>query len=107
MWRDLDEYARFSAAARGGFTRVEMHSPQKLDATRIERLPADTGLELVLFNQMVRYDERGQLSASDGRARFLASLKNAIDLAERLGTPEFMSSPASFPICATPRRRSG
>jgi hydroxypyruvate isomerase len=86
LWPDLNDYERFRAAARAGFRRVEMQYPQKLNLDRVEDVLGETGLELVLFNQLA---PDGILSVAEipGKGTpFLDSIGDTVELARRLGT---------------------
>jgi hydroxypyruvate isomerase len=90
LWTELDPYERFRAAAAAGFTRVEMLFLHQLDADRLAALLTELGLDLVLFDPAAgdwAGGERGLLCLPDREAEFRATLRDAVALAGRLGTP--------------------
>jgi hydroxypyruvate isomerase len=89
LWQEIDPYDRFRAAADAGFSRVEMLFPHQLDPVRLQGLLRDLGLEMVLFDPAPGNwagGERGLLSVPGREDEFLATLRDAIALAGRLGT---------------------
>jgi hydroxypyruvate isomerase len=89
LWQELDPYDRFRSAAEAGFSRVEMLFPHQLDPVRVEQLLHDLGLEMVLFDPAPgdwAGGERGLLCLPGREDEFLATVRDAIILAERLGT---------------------
>lgn len=89
LWQDLDPYDRFAAAADAGFSRVEMLFPHQLDPVRVEGLLRDLDLQMVLFDPAPgdwAGGERGLLSLPGREDEFLGTVRDAIVLAERLGT---------------------
>ncbi len=89
-WADLPVYDRFRAAADAGFSRVEILFVHDLDTDRVQRLLRDLHLELVLFDprpgDWARGD-RGLLAVPGREEEFLASIREALEHAKRLGTP--------------------
>jgi hydroxypyruvate isomerase len=80
---------RFERAARIGFTHVEMLFPFHYDIDEIERELRRNQLELVLFDTDPgdwNAGERGYLCHPARMDRFQESIREAIDLAKRLGT---------------------
>ncbi len=89
LWQDLDPYDRFVAAAEAGFSRVETLFPHELDAVRVGALLHHLHLDLVLFDPAPgdwAGGERGLLCLPGREAEFLATVRDAIDLAAHLGT---------------------
>lgn len=89
LWQDQDPYDRFRAAAGAGFSRVEMLFPHQLDTARVEGLLGELGLEMVLFDPAPgdwAGGERGLLSLPGREDEFIATVRDAIALAGRLGT---------------------
>jgi hydroxypyruvate isomerase len=80
---------RFRAAAEAGFSRVEILFVHQLDPARVEQLLRELRLELVLFDPRPgdwSRGERGLLSLPGREEEFLASVNEAIALAQRFGT---------------------
>ncbi len=89
LWQELEPYDRFRAAANAGFRRVEMLFPHELDADRLEKLLRELNLELVLFDPAPgdwTGGERGLLCLPGREEEFIATVRDAIVLARRLGT---------------------
>ena len=89
LWQDLDPYERFDAAAKAGFTNVEMLFPHELDADRVESTLNRLGLDMVVFDPAAGHwasGERGLLALPGREAEFIDTVGNAIVLATRLGT---------------------
>jgi hydroxypyruvate isomerase len=89
LWTELAPMERFNAAADAGFTYVEMLFPQELDASQLERTLQRLGLEMILFDPIAgdwAAGERGLLSLPGREEEFIATVKAALILAERLGT---------------------
>lgn len=89
LWPELDVYDRFGAAARAGFSRVEILFVHALDHDRIEDQLKEHDLELVLFDPHPgnwEAGERGLLSLPGREAEFLKSIEDAIETAQQLGT---------------------
>jgi hydroxypyruvate isomerase len=90
LWQELDPYDRFRAAAGAGFRHVEMLFPHELDADRLERTLGDLGLQMVLFDPAPgdwEAGERGLLCLPGREEEFLETVRQAVALARRLGTP--------------------
>src|SRR4029079_4860618 len=86
---ELDVYDRFGAAARAGFSRIEILFVHALDHDRVEHLLREFDLELVLFDPYPgnwEAGERGLLCVPGREAEFLDSIREAIVSAERFGT---------------------
>lgn len=80
---------RFALAARAGFRYVEMLFPYQLDLDDVERTLRAQRLELVLFNVDpgdFAAGERGYLCDPARTERFREKAREAIELAQRLGT---------------------
>ena len=89
LWQEADPYDRFRLAAEAGFSRVEMLFPHQLDVDRVEALLRELRLEMVLFDPAPgdwAGGERGLLCLPGREGEFLATLRDAIALAGRLGT---------------------
>ncbi len=89
LWQEADPYDRFRLAAEAGFSRVEMLFPHQLDVDRVEALLREIGLEMVLFDPAPgdwAAGERGLLCLPGRADEFLVTVRDAIALAERLGT---------------------
>lgn len=89
LFPELEPLDRFRAAAEAGFTHVEFLFPFHYDLDRVERALRDHYLELVLFDTDpgdFAAGDRGLLCDPRGKDRFLQSVKEAIGLAQRLGT---------------------
>src|SRR5258705_13526634 len=90
LWPDLDVYDRFRAAAIAGFRRVEILFVHALDPARVERELREHRLELVLFDPAPgdwAKGERGLLSVPGREQEFLATVRDAIVAAGRIGAP--------------------
>jgi hydroxypyruvate isomerase len=89
LWTELDPYERFAAAARHGFSTVEMLFPHELDADRLESTLLEHELDLHLFDPAPGNwagGERGLLCLPGREEEFIQSIHQAIALAGRLGT---------------------
>jgi hydroxypyruvate isomerase len=89
LWPELDVYDRFRAAAEAGFSRVEILFVHALDHDRIARLLREHSLELVLFDPDPgnwEAGERGLLCLPGRQEQFQATLKAALETAQRFGT---------------------
>lgn len=89
LWQDLDPYDRFAAASAAGFTHVEMLFPHELDADRLASILGDLKLSMVVFDPAAgdwTAGERGLLALPGREAEFVATLREAIKLATRIGT---------------------
>jgi hydroxypyruvate isomerase len=89
LWPELEVYERFGAAARAGFSRVEILFVHALDHSRIAELLQQHHLELVLFDPAPgnwEAGERGLLSVPGREAEFLESIDKALEAARRFGT---------------------
>lgn len=89
LWQELGPYDRFAAAATAGFTHVEMLFPHELDASRLEATLARHGLEMVLFDPAAgdwAGGERGTLALPGRELESIQAVRNAIELAQRIGT---------------------
>ncbi|MGA7088614.1 MAG: TIM barrel protein [Candidatus Dormiibacterota bacterium] len=89
LWQELGPYDRFAAAAAAGFTHVEMLFPHELDASRLEATLARHGLEMVLFDPAAgdwAGGERGTLALPGRELESTQAVRNAIELAQRIGT---------------------
>jgi hydroxypyruvate isomerase len=89
LWPGLPQMDRFRAAAEAGFSRVEILFVHELDAARVEQLLSELHLDLVLFDPRPgdwSRGERGLLSLPGREEEFLASVREAIALAQRFGT---------------------
>lgn len=105
LWTELEPFERFRAAADAGFTHVEMLFPQDLgDAPRLERTLQQLGLDMVLFDPTAgdwAAGERGLLSVPGREEEFLATIREAIVLAKRLGTRR-LNALVGIPPSGTP-----
>jgi hydroxypyruvate isomerase len=63
-----------------------MQYPQKLDVDRVEAVLRETGLELVLFNQHAPDGILSEADVSGNAWPFLNSVRDTVELAQRLGT---------------------
>lgn len=89
LWQELDPYDRFAAAAKAGFTKVEMLFPQELDASRLVATLQVHGLEMVLFDPTAgdwASGERGTLALPGREEESALAVRDAITLAQRIGT---------------------
>ena len=89
LWPELEVYERFGAAARAGFSRVEILFVHALDHSRIAELLQQHHLELVLFDPAPgdwEAGERGLLSLPGREADFLKSIQDALEAAKKIGT---------------------
>ena len=89
LWQELDPYARFQAAADAGFTNVEILFPHELEEDRLESTLERLGLHLVVFDPAAgdwAGGERGLLSLPGREVELLHTVREAIKLAQRLGT---------------------
>jgi hydroxypyruvate isomerase len=90
LWPELgDPHARFRAAAKAGFTRVERLFVHDLDPGRVEALLEELGLSLVLFDPYPgdwAAGERGLLALPGREQELRESVLAAIEVAGRLGT---------------------
>ena len=89
LWPELPVYDRFRAAADEGFSRVEILFVHDLDPAQVERLLRELRLELVLFDPRPgnwSRGERGLLAVPGREEEFLASIREALGLAQRFGT---------------------
>jgi hydroxypyruvate isomerase len=104
LWQELDPYDRFRAAAAAGFTRVEMLFPQALDPSRLEVLLQQLGLEMVLFDPIAgdwAKGDRGIVCIPGREAEFMATVREAVTLAHRLGTRR-LNALIGIPPASTP-----
>jgi hydroxypyruvate isomerase len=88
LWPELDMYDRLGAAADAGFSRVEILFVHGLDHDKLERLLREHHLELVLFDPAPgdwEAGERGVAVNPDRRDAFQASIREALETAQRLG----------------------
>jgi hydroxypyruvate isomerase len=88
LWPELDMYERFAAAANAGFSRIEILFVHLLDLDRVERLLKDNHLELVLFDPAPgdwEAGERGMAVNAARREAFQRSVREALQIAQRLG----------------------
>ena len=91
LWTELEPFERFRAAAEAGFKRVEMLFPHELDADTLTSTLRDLDLEMVLFDPAPgdwAGGERGLLCLPGREEEFLQTVRDAIALAARLGTPK-------------------
>ena len=89
LWQELDPYERFDAAAKAGFTHVEMLFPHELEAARVESTLNRLGLDMVVFDPAAgdwASGERGLLAVPGREQEFIDTVRSAIVLATRLGT---------------------
>lgn len=89
LWPELDMYDRFAAAARAGFSRIEILFVHALDHERVSHQLRTHDLELVLFDPAPgnwEAGERGLLSLPGREADFLRSIEEAVATAQRFGT---------------------
>jgi hydroxypyruvate isomerase len=91
LWQELEPFERFDAAAEAGFTNVEMLFPHELDADRVDATLNRLGLDMVIFDPAAgdwASGERGLLAVPGREHEFIDTVRNAIVLATRLGTPK-------------------
>jgi hydroxypyruvate isomerase len=89
LWPELDVYERFGAAARAGFSRVEILFVHALDQDRVASLLREHQLELVLFDPAPgnwEAGDRGTLSVPGREQEFSRSIRDALETARRFGT---------------------
>ncbi len=89
LWPDLEPFQRFDAAAAVGFAQVEMLFPLELDADRLAITLENLDLEMVGFDPPPgdwAGGERGLLAVPGREQEFLAGVREAIVLANRIGT---------------------
>ena len=87
LFPDREVVDRFRAAAAAGFRLVELLFPWRHDVDAIERVLAELGLEMVLFDTDpgdFEAGERGYLCDPARRERFRQSVVDALRLAKRL-----------------------
>src|SRR4051812_7908853 len=91
LYTEYPELERFEHAARAGFTHVEMLFPYTFDLDAIEGELRAHKQELVLFDTDPGdwgAGERGFLCDPSRMDRFVESVREACDLAQRLGCPK-------------------
>lgn len=91
LFCELPLAERFAAAARAGFTAVEVQFPYELPAAQIAGLLREHGLQLVLFNLPAgdwATGERGIACHPDRGDEFRAGVAQAIAYATALGCPQ-------------------
>jgi hydroxypyruvate isomerase len=89
LYTEVDVMDRFKKAADAGFTHVEMLFPYDYDLDQIERQLKANGLTMVLFDTDAGNfagGDRGYLCDPSMRERFYESVKEAVEIAPRLGT---------------------
>ena len=104
LWPEEDPYDRFRRAAEAGFSRVEMLFPDQLDVDQVEALLHELGLEMVLFDPAPgdwAGGERGLLCLPGREDEFIASVRDAIALADRLGTRKLNALAGILPMDAS------
>ena len=90
LWQDLEPFQRFEAAAAVGFTHVELLFPHELDADRLASILDRLELEMVVFDPAAgdwAGGERGLLALPGREEEFVDTVREAIGLATRIGTP--------------------
>jgi hydroxypyruvate isomerase len=90
LWQDLEPFQRFEAAAAVGFTHVELLFPHELDADRLASILDRLELEMVVFDPAAgdwAGGERGLLALPGREEEFVDTVRAAIGLATRIGTP--------------------
>jgi hydroxypyruvate isomerase len=90
LWQDLEPFQRFEAAAAVGFTHVELLFPHELDADRLASILDRLDLEMVVFDPAAgdwAGGERGLLALLGREEEFVETVRAAIGLATRIGTP--------------------
>lgn len=100
LWPQLSQMDRFRAAADAGFRRVEILFVHELDAAKVESVLRELRLELLLFDPRPgdwSRGERGLLSLPGREEEFLASVREAIATARRLGTRR-LNALAGIPV---------
>lgn len=89
LWPDLGPFQRFDAAAAVGFAQVEMLFPHELDADRLAITLENLDLEMVDFDPYPgdwSGGERGLLALPGREQEFFDGVRDAIALANRIGT---------------------
>jgi len=89
LYTEVDVMDRFKKAADAGFTHVEMLFPYDYDLDRVERELKANGLSMILFDTHAGdwgAGDRGYLCDPSQKERFYQSVKDAIVVAQRLGT---------------------
>lgn len=88
LFGEVELPERFEAAARAGFKAVEIQFPYAWDRTRLARIAAHAGVEVVLINMPAGDPDRGDrgIACLPSRAgEFRESVARAIDYAAALG----------------------
>ncbi len=88
LWQELPYLERFEAAARAGFTAVEVLFPYHLAASETKRACAASGLDLVLINAPPLSDdasERGFAAVPGRDEKFRIDMNRAFQFAQTLG----------------------
>lgn len=88
LWAELPFEERFAAAARAGFTAVELWWPGDEDARRLPELTGANGLQLAALNfdaGDMPAGDRGLLADPDASDRFRAHVPFALSLAAECG----------------------
>ena len=91
MFREVPFLDRFAAAAKAGFTAVEMQFPYEHEAHEVARRARAAGVEIVLFNLAPGDWSKGDrgLAAIPGREEeFRASVEQGIRYAAAMGAPK-------------------
>jgi hydroxypyruvate isomerase len=89
LWPDLEPFQRFDAAAAVGFAQVELLFPHELDADRLAITLENLDLEMVGFDPYPgdwAGGERGLLALPGREQEFFDGVRDAIALANRIGT---------------------
>ena len=89
LYTEVDVMDRFKKAADAGFTHVEMLFPFHYDLDQIEKELKANGLTMILFDTDAGNfagGDRGYLCDPAQKDRFYQSVKDAVEIAPRLGT---------------------
>jgi len=98
---------RFAAAARAGFTGVEMQFPYELPAATLAEAARRAGLDWVLINAPAgdfTAGARGFACLPGGEEAFWQSLRQAADYAAALGCPRVHCLAGNLPADEAPER---
>ena len=106
LWTEVPFLDRFELAARAGFRGVEYHFPYSFDPVDIKARLDGFKLAPVLHNLASGDSAKGDLGIAclPGReAEFRTSVAQAVDYAQKLGTPRCNCLAGKLPVGAEPR----
>jgi hydroxypyruvate isomerase len=105
LYTEVDVMDRFKKAAEAGFTHVEMLFPFHYDLDQIERELKANGLTMILFDTDpgdFAGGDRGYLCDPAQKERFHQSVKDALEIAPRLGTTLLNALAGKVPAGVSP-----